>query len=304
MLHLQTDDEAPDSDVRWRTQYMLKLCLQPWEKMLQQELKCQRCTNQMRPPFKMCPSGHIACNKCSSKTCQRCNENVTAVINTTMEKIALELTYPCLYNEKGCTETKVLTDMAFHENQCEFRPYICPMFKKECLWTGLRTEIPAHLFEKHMAYLIIVSPNLPSVGLLTHTKYQIKLYDLLLERATYLNLVKLGHADYTEEIVTWFATDSATTDVIIVYFIIDKNALSCCCMHAGKSKAQNYHFSLSIKQQNPNVSMKHVCKVLSYDDDADITARSWKAAKIDMNFISYCKNKDTGATLEIEVFKK
>lgn len=116
------------------------------QKSLLLELECPICTLYMAPPIRQCSTGHSICEPCiiKLKQCPLCTSEFTQARNLSLESLASRLQYPC--SNAGCTAKLTLTNRDYHERNCGFRNYKCPM--ETCGWSGSLDEITKHWEDK------------------------------------------------------------------------------------------------------------------------------------------------------------
>uniref|UniRef100_A0A1A9VZJ5 E3 ubiquitin-protein ligase n=1 Tax=Glossina brevipalpis TaxID=37001 RepID=A0A1A9VZJ5_9MUSC len=115
--------------------------------------ECPVCFDYVLPPILQCPSGHFVCVSCRSKlnSCPICRGPLANIRNLAMEKVALNIRFPCKYSNCGCTKVMIVADKPTHEKTCEYRPYPCPCPGSACKWQGSLDLVMQHLMMSHQS---------------------------------------------------------------------------------------------------------------------------------------------------------
>jgi len=134
------------------------------QQILLSELECPVCMEYMKPPITLCVNGHNICNTCKQKIphCPTCEQQFLNTRNVALEKVAIELNYPCVYRKYGCSETYKLDFIGKHQDRCQYIPQPCPVNKLNlgtCTWTGISSSIMSHLNHKHKNLLYYYGNN-------------------------------------------------------------------------------------------------------------------------------------------------
>ncbi|CAG5112382.1 Oidioi.mRNA.OKI2018_I69.chr2.g6602.t1.cds [Oikopleura dioica] len=113
--------------------------------------ECPVCYDYVLPPIHQCSIGHLICGQCRPKlqTCPTCRGQIPQIRNLAMEKVAATVYFPCKYKQNGCNQQMLHTEKPTHEDQCEFRPYVCPCPGASCKWSGNLDEVMEHLLVNH-----------------------------------------------------------------------------------------------------------------------------------------------------------
>jgi len=76
------------------------------EQILLSQLECPVCMEYMRLPIILCANGQNICNICKPKVrhCATCRQQFLNTRNVALEKVAIELKYPCTYRNYECGE--------------------------------------------------------------------------------------------------------------------------------------------------------------------------------------------------------
>jgi len=109
--------------------------LMPITNDLAQLFECPVCFETALPPIFQCPAGHLICNHCKHKvrgTCPQCRSALGNIRNRAMEQVASTVSFPCKYKTNGCIEILDYKSKLVHEENCEFRPYMCPCPGASC----------------------------------------------------------------------------------------------------------------------------------------------------------------------------
>ena len=97
--------------------------------------ECPVCFETALPPIYQCPAGHLVCHHCRPKvrgTCPQCRQPLGNIRNRAMEQVASTVEFPCKYKINGCPETLNYKSKSEHEENCEYRPYMCPCPGASC----------------------------------------------------------------------------------------------------------------------------------------------------------------------------
>jgi len=103
--------------------------LMPLNIDLQNLFECPVCIEISLPPIYQCPAGHIVCKECKGKVrgiCPQCRMPLGNIRNRAMEQLASTISFPCKHKTNGCPEIMDYKSKYIHEEDCEYRPYICP----------------------------------------------------------------------------------------------------------------------------------------------------------------------------------
>ena len=124
------------------------------EQCLLNHLECPVCMEYMRPPITLCANGHNFCNICMLKIphCPTCRQQFLDTRNVTLEKVATELKYPCVYRKYGCWEIYSSDLIGEHHENCRYIPQPCLANKLNlgnCTWTGISSSMMSQLKQAH-----------------------------------------------------------------------------------------------------------------------------------------------------------
>ena len=94
-----------------------------------------------RPPITLCANGHNICNiyKHNIPHCPTCRQPLLYTRNVTLEKLATEMMYPCVYRMYGCKEIHSFYLIGGHQEKCQYIPLTCLLHKLSlvnCTRTG------------------------------------------------------------------------------------------------------------------------------------------------------------------------
>ena len=95
---------------------------------IRKSLECPVCLKTIRnTPIKQCKNGHIHCRECRPriKICPICRENLTDMRNLFAEQTLMKIPIPCKFQDEGCLEKFLLSEMEEHEKICQFRLIQC-----------------------------------------------------------------------------------------------------------------------------------------------------------------------------------
>ncbi|XP_066248708.1 uncharacterized protein [Euwallacea similis] len=91
------------------------------------EVECPVCMYYLVPPIYQCETGHSICKDCkeTQKNCPTCHASFNRTQNFTLEKLILNMTYPCRHF--GCKYKTQARNIKKHEATCLFGPFTCPL---------------------------------------------------------------------------------------------------------------------------------------------------------------------------------
>lgn len=121
------------------------------ESQLTQFFECPVCLTYMQPPIFQCTSGHNICGQCNNRVmkCPLCRGPKAGRI-VVLEKLSLNIRFPCQFASDGCTFTAKSCALKNHEIGCQFSCRTCPMSKlRQCSWTGMVKDLVEHYTQKH-----------------------------------------------------------------------------------------------------------------------------------------------------------
>jgi hypothetical protein len=98
------------------------------------------------------------CNICQSKVsrCSVCRLHTLSTRNAVLEKLSVQLNYPCMFRENGCRDKNSLDLIGEHEKKCRYIQQVCLVQKLNpgiCTWTGIAGSMNTHLTEEHVDVL-------------------------------------------------------------------------------------------------------------------------------------------------------
>ncbi|GJQ86558.1 hypothetical protein Trydic_g10457 [Trypoxylus dichotomus] len=109
------------------------------------KLVCAECKDYLRiGPIKTTLSGESVCGKCSVNT-----KFASAITAKNLTELLSVVTFPCKYEDYGCTEYFPFNDTSKHEEKCVYRSYCCPADFLMCGWLGTMSQILQHYRECH-----------------------------------------------------------------------------------------------------------------------------------------------------------
>lgn len=126
-------------------------------------LACSSCSRYMQAPIEQCRRGHNVCRHCCARAARNhhrcpaegCGARLAGLRNRLAEEVAAKLLFPCANAHVGCTRQVPSDELEFHEPRCPFRLYKCLINVATgvpCPWEGRRTELEAHVRDKHYNY--------------------------------------------------------------------------------------------------------------------------------------------------------
>jgi len=121
-------------------------------------LQCPRCKVYMVPPISFCENGHNICSRCRGKVkrCISCQEPYLRGTNLTLETIARQVSYPCIYRANGCQDLFPVNLILDHQENCRYSAFSCPIIlvgPKICPWKGSLLHLRDHLLINHENYI-------------------------------------------------------------------------------------------------------------------------------------------------------
>ena len=106
------------------------------------------------PPIILYENGHSVCDIRMQKIphCPICRQQFLSTGNVALEKLAIEMKYPCPHRKYGCKDFFVHDTFREHQHRCHYHPQTCPvsnLSNVQCSWTGLYHNIKTHLIQQH-----------------------------------------------------------------------------------------------------------------------------------------------------------
>ena len=96
------------------------------------QFECPICMQLPRSgPVYQCTNGHIICSSCrtSVKKCPQCRVRLGDTRSLVIEPILDKLSFPCQYEEEGCSLVMLRKYLVSHEKKCPFRMINCVDFR-------------------------------------------------------------------------------------------------------------------------------------------------------------------------------
>jgi hypothetical protein len=111
-------------------------------------LECQLCMEYMLPPIYICVKGHNICKSCKSETevCPSCTHMFAPMRCVSLEKLSLQLDFPCTNRDSGCKKTKRGNSINEHQSVCTYGTYSCPF---DCPGKFNRLTLVQHVKNGH-----------------------------------------------------------------------------------------------------------------------------------------------------------
>ncbi|XP_049823915.1 E3 ubiquitin-protein ligase sina-like [Aethina tumida] len=115
------------------------------------EFKCAVCFDYMKPPIRMCVTGHSCCKSCFQrmKQCPECRGKKSNFRNLNLERIYYKLVFPCENAEYGCNVVAKGLEVMKHEGKCRYGYLQCPLTAYGCSWSGAYNTMEDHLKAEH-----------------------------------------------------------------------------------------------------------------------------------------------------------
>ena len=98
-----------------------------------------------RPIFS-CPNGHSVCSKCKRNECPTCRAAMGSMRNRVAEMVINVIDHECSHD--GCAEQIPLSQLHQHEEDCPFKPILCP--SASCNKYVIMKRFVSHLKRKHL----------------------------------------------------------------------------------------------------------------------------------------------------------
>lgn len=86
--------------------------------------ECSICCDYVLPPILQCANGHLICPSCRAR--------VTICPTLAMERVAVNVRFPCKNSNLGCAAKLAYPEKTLHEEACEFRALPCPCPDGNC----------------------------------------------------------------------------------------------------------------------------------------------------------------------------
>jgi len=108
-----------------------------FKSLLEETLRCPVCMETCFAPVLQCDNGHAVCNVCLPLVpiCPICNSQNMGYRATSIEVLASDYLWSCVYSENGCKDAFNFNDAGLHRQVCSHRPVAC------CPVLFCRTEI-------------------------------------------------------------------------------------------------------------------------------------------------------------------
>ncbi|KAK5640887.1 hypothetical protein RI129_009434 [Pyrocoelia pectoralis] len=176
------------------------------------KLFCCKCLQLLSPPIKQCNNKHSVCGKCQAETkddCPKCAGTLNAITYDELERVITQLnkekvTFPCVYECKGCTYKVEQAEKLVHQSECKFRTFECEGKKYcgwKCDWSGNYDQILSHFKHFHDCSM-----------------------SFKIERATKMNLdddsLSLEPIDYYDGCALFWYKHKVDTSAQMVYWVI------------------------------------------------------------------------------------
>lgn len=111
-------------------------------------LECQLCMEYMLPPIYLCMKGHNICKSCKSeiKVCPTCKHKFAPMRCVSLEKLSLQVDFPCTNRDSGCKQTMRGNSVNEHQSVCTYGTYSCPF---DCPRKFNRLTLIQHVKKEH-----------------------------------------------------------------------------------------------------------------------------------------------------------
>lgn len=91
---------------------------------IRKSLECPVCLKYMVGHIHSCETGHVICSDCMNQLseCPSCRQNLLPTIRCyALEKVAVNVIFPCEYDSNGCGFKGKLENIKEHEENCTFQ---------------------------------------------------------------------------------------------------------------------------------------------------------------------------------------
>ncbi|KQK02470.1 putative E3 ubiquitin-protein ligase SINA-like 6 [Brachypodium distachyon] len=132
-------------------------------------LQCGVCSGLLVPPIFQCTKGHITCSKCCpvvNNGCSLCKGLEDATRCHAMERLLGDLTVPCSFRARGCTEMILYSETLAHAQSCLYAPCYCPI--AGCGIYAGRPSLHDHIMQDHPMLRYMVVPGVASALTMYH----------------------------------------------------------------------------------------------------------------------------------------
>ncbi|PNF30014.1 hypothetical protein B7P43_G05836 [Cryptotermes secundus] len=111
-------------------------------------LECQLCMEYMLPPIYICVKGHNICKSCRSEieVCPTCIHKFAPMRCVSLEKLSLQVDFPCTNRDSGCKKTMRGNSLTEHQSACTYGTYSCPF---DCPRKCNRLTLIQHVKNEH-----------------------------------------------------------------------------------------------------------------------------------------------------------
>jgi len=97
-------------------------------------------------PIFICPNGHSVCSTCKRNKCPTCRAAMGSIRNRVAEMVINVIDHECSHD--GCAEQIPLSQLHQHEEDCPFKPILCP--GASCNKFVIMKHFVSHLQRKHL----------------------------------------------------------------------------------------------------------------------------------------------------------
>ncbi|PSN38637.1 hypothetical protein C0J52_26969 [Blattella germanica] len=227
---------------------------------LLKELECPVCLTYLKPPIRVCSSGHSVCHTCrqSVTVCPVCRAEFKLNRNVALENIAKGLRYPC---NNLCNDIFTLDLINEHEMVCPRGIHTCPMNtfpgNPVCHWRGFWKDYKLHYTRNHHARPI-EDPDFSSRSITTNI------------------LLIFAHNE------------------IFLYYKVRRNEKWYFAMKVigTKLKAEKYRTVMTLGKADDNEIIKKTQLVRNYNEDWETIFNEYNCLQLDDDQVSHFIHND------------
>jgi hypothetical protein len=242
-------------------------------KDLLQELECPVCMEYMLSPITMCEKGHNICSNCRSvlNKCPTCNQQFINARNVSLENLARDVQYPCIYRKSGCKKLIFQEQITEHQAECPYGSHKCPFAKlanDNCKWEGAVADIKSHIRAEHHRRVSVVTGKQSIVC----TNY------------------------------TYCRALFAVGEVFLYFSKVKDGIFYICVLYVGpKERASDFKYKIRITTTDRRETASMTLMTRSFTEDVQEIFGNGNCAFFHYNFVTNCTRVFKGLPIEIEI---
>jgi hypothetical protein len=242
-------------------------------KDLLQELECPVCMEYMLSPITMCEKGHSICTNCRRvlNKCPNCRQHFVNIRNVSLENLARDVQFPCIYRKSGCKEVIFIDLISEHQAECPYGPHKCPFAKvanEKCKWEGPLDDIKSHIRSEH---------------------------DRRISAVTGKHLIVCTNYTYCRALF-------ALGEVFLYFSKVKDGVFYTCILYVGpKERAKRFVYRITITTTDRNESASMCLVTRSFIEDIRDIFENGNCAFFHYNFVTNCTRVFKGLPIEVEI---